>query len=47
MMGQSIPEEKMEELFKIIREWAKTENYPDEKTEKVLESLRLLIRDKF
>jgi len=37
----------LEELFKIIRQWAKTENYPDEKTEKIISSLRLLIRDKF
>ena len=41
----SIPQEKMEELFKIIRQWAKTENYPDKKTEKIIQSLRLLSRD--
>jgi hypothetical protein len=45
MIEQSIPEEKMEELFKIIHRWAKTENHPDEKTKKMLELLRLLIRD--
>ena len=45
MKELSIPQEKIEELFKIIRQWAKTENYPDEKTEKIIQTLRLLIRD--
>ena len=37
----------MEEIFKIIRQWAKTENYPDEKTEKIIQTLRLLGRDEW
>jgi hypothetical protein len=45
MKEQLIPQDNMEELFKIIRQWAKTENYPDEKTEKIIQTLRLLIRD--
>ena len=47
MKDQLIPQEKMEELFKIIRQWAKTENYPDEKTEKIIQTLRLLIMDEW
>jgi hypothetical protein len=45
MTVSSIPPEKMEELFKIIRQWAKTENYSDEKTEKIIQSHRLWNRD--
>jgi hypothetical protein len=45
MKDQLIPQEKMEELFKIIRQWAKTENYSDEKTEKIIQTHRLLSTD--
>ena len=42
-----IEQSTLEELFKIIHQWSKTENYPVENTEKIISSLRLLIRDKF
>jgi len=46
MTSQSILiENKKEELFKNLREWAKAENYSEEMTEKVIESLRLMMSD--
>ena len=46
MTSQSILiENKKEELFKNLREWAKAKNYSEEMTEKVIESLRLMMSD--
>ena len=44
MTAQSILiENKKKELFKNLREWAKAENYSEEMTEKVIDSLRLMM----